>query len=63
MGGLIKKVVVFAAVDGLFLRPSLGDSQNAGIKIEYGSNKITTGSRPAEEDSETGLDSHGIVGT
>ena len=65
MSGLAKKLVIFAAVDGLFLQPtgqrlSISD-QSVGVKIEYGTNKITKASREADEAS-SGLESHGIVG-
>lgn len=64
MPGLSKKLLVFAAVDGLFLQSTglRGSSvDNGGVRIEYGTNKIISVSKK-DEDAENGLETHGIVG-
>lgn len=64
MPGLTKKLLVFAAVDGLFLQSTglRGSSvDNGGVRIEYGTNKITSVSKK-DESVENGLETHGIVG-
>lgn len=59
MPGLAKKLLVFAAIDGLFLQP-VGSGR--GVKIDYGtSNKLTPTSKP-EDGNEGGFEIHGIVG-
>lgn len=73
MPGLLRKLIVVAAVDGLILQPH-GNGQRNGsngacaIQIEYRTRKISLlpPSSPASpgrrEKKEGGLESHGIVG-
>ncbi|KXT05936.1 hypothetical protein AC578_298 [Pseudocercospora eumusae] len=65
MSGLAKKLFIFAAVDGLLLQPTgqrlSTTDQSIGVKIEYGTNKITAANEKADHDG-SGLESHGIVG-
>ncbi|CZT23913.1 related to SAC1-recessive suppressor of secretory defect [Ramularia collo-cygni] len=59
MPGLAKKLLVFAAIDGLFLQP-VGTGK--GVKIDYGTtNKVTSTTRSEERD-DTGFEVHGIIG-
>lgn len=64
MPGLARKLLIFAAVDGLFLQPA-GQRHSSidasGIRLEYGSNKISPGSKK-DDGADTGLEVHGIVG-
>lgn len=65
MPGLTRKLLIFAAVDGLFIQAAgqrAGDDRNAGVRIEYGSNKITAASEQNETLEGTSLEAHGIVG-
>ncbi|EME48020.1 hypothetical protein DOTSEDRAFT_51275 [Dothistroma septosporum NZE10] len=64
MPGLARKLLIFATVDGLFLqhvgqRASSIDA--SGIQVGYGSKSITTASQK-DENIESGLEVHGIVG-
>lgn len=60
MPGLVKKLLVFATIDGLFLE-SVGSGR--GVKIEYGtSNKITSTAKPEEGGGDGGFEVHGIIG-
>lgn len=60
MPGLAKKLLVFAAIDGLFLQP-VGTGGKA-VKIDYGvSNKITSTAK-AEDGDDNGFEVYGIVG-
>lgn len=66
MPGLARKLLLFAAVDGLFLQP-VGQRSSSidtgGIQVGYGNNKITTVSKKdGDGDAESGLEIHGIVG-
>ena len=68
MPGIIRKLLIFAAADGLVLQPiSPHRSQQrplTPIKIEYGSHRV----RPLlDEDGfrrgEHAIESHGVIGT
>lgn len=60
MPGLARKLLVIAAVDGLFLQP-VGSGKS--VRIDYGANnKITSTAKP-EDGDDVGLEVHGIVGT
>lgn len=69
MPGLTRKLLVFAAVDGLFLQPvgARTSDVHAGIRVEYGSNnnnnRIQHVSEKQDATEETQLEVHGIVGT
>ena len=65
MPGTIRKLVVFAAVDGLVLQPAAQRHQRPtqGLRIAYVTNKIVplgVGSR--KDTAAASFDSHGIVG-
>lgn len=59
MPGLAKKLLVFAAIDGLFLQP-VGSGK--AVKIEYGTNNRITSVAKAGDGEENGFEVHGIVG-
>lgn len=68
---MLRKLIIFAAVDGLILQPHGNGQRNANngacaIQIEYRTRKITLlpPSSPSwhEKNKEFGLESHGIVG-
>lgn len=59
MPGLAKKLLVFAAIDGLFLQP-VGPGK--AVKIDYGTSNKVTSIAKAEEGEESGFEVHGIVG-
>lgn len=64
MPGLARKLLIFAAVDGLFLQPigqRASSTDAGGIRLEYGSNKITTVTKQ-DDGTDSGLEVHGIVG-
>jgi hypothetical protein len=64
MPGLAKKLLIFAAVDGLFLQP-VGNKgtepSSKGFRIDYGTNRVTSAAKQDEGD-ESPLEVHGIVG-
>ncbi|KAL1961746.1 hypothetical protein VTN77DRAFT_1108 [Rasamsonia byssochlamydoides] len=70
MPGLVRKLVIFAAVDGLILQPNgnrhrNGDNAQSPIQIEYRTQKITTLPATAAEHPDkksVGLEAHGIAG-
>lgn len=59
MPGLAKKLLVFAAIDGLFLQP-VGPGK--GVKIDYGTTNKVSSTAKVEEEEDSGLEIHGIVG-
>lgn len=61
MPGLVRKLVVYAAVDGLILQPLHQRSQR-GLQIDYKSYKVSPSTaRPEPEDAS--LECYGIVGS
>ncbi|KAK4985074.1 hypothetical protein LTR66_007539 [Elasticomyces elasticus] len=66
MPGLVRKLLICAAVDGLLLQPSSSKGQTTStpsIKISYNTNVITPSlSNGPEDKSDTSLEAHGIVG-
>jgi hypothetical protein len=70
MPGLVRKLVIFAAVDGLILQPNgnghrNGSNTQSPIQIEYSTRKISTlPATPTEqpEKKSVSLEAHGIVG-
>jgi len=67
MPGLVRKLLIFAAVDGLILQPAPPKnhkpSTDQAIKIEYKSNAISPLLKDRrEEDTTSHLEAHGIVG-
>jgi len=67
MPGLIRKLLIFAAVDGLILQPAPPKnhkpSTEQAIKVEYKSNAITPLLKDRrDEDTTSYLEVHGIVG-
>ncbi len=66
MPGLVRKFMVFAAVDGLVLQPVAQRNQRAtpALRIAYSSHDITAlASDPRKDASSASFDAHGIVGT
>jgi len=66
MPGLVRKLIIFAAVDGLVLQPVAQRNQRAtpALRIAYSSHDIASlGSVPRKDASSTSFDAHGIVGT
>lgn len=64
MPGLIRRIFVFAAVDGLLLQSAPSSEPPVALRIEYKSQKLTSvPSISAEDYSEKPhLESHGIIG-
>ena len=64
MPGLIRRIFVFAAVDGLLLQSPPSSEPPVALRIEYKSQKLTSvASISAEDSSKTPhLESHGIIG-
>ena len=69
MPGLLRKLVIFAAVDGLILQPPLANLRNYGnndssLLIDYKTGRVSSLPASASELSErdSGLESYGLVG-
>ena len=67
MPGLVRKLVILAAVDGLILQPSTQRNQRAipSLCIKYDTHQIV-GAGPASQirdEASASLDTHGIVGS
>lgn len=67
MPGLIRKLLIFAAVDGLVLQPTPPrnhtPSTQQAIKIDYKGNvRPLLKDRREEDTAPTTLESHGIIG-
>ena len=67
MPGLVRKLIIFAAVDGLILQPSTQRNQKAipGLQIKYSTHELaaTNPASQIKDDSLTSFDAHGIVGS
>ncbi|KAM3423040.1 hypothetical protein BST61_g509 [Cercospora zeina] len=62
MPGLARKLLIFAAVDGLIVH-SAGQRGGRGTRIEYGTNTITAVSEKDHQPERSGLlEAHGLVG-
>ncbi|PPJ49710.1 hypothetical protein CBER1_02894 [Cercospora berteroae] len=62
MPGLARKLLIFAAVDGLIIQ-SAGQRGSGGTRIAYGTNNITAASEKDREPEGGGsLEAHGLVG-
>jgi hypothetical protein len=71
MPGLLRKLVIFAAVDGLVLQSHGNGGRNSGnyepqsVRIDYKTNKISSLSAAASDPAvrkEAGLEAFGLVG-
>ncbi|KAK4545326.1 hypothetical protein LTR36_003506 [Oleoguttula mirabilis] len=64
MPGLVRKILICAAADGLFLHPvGARDSDSRSVKIAYGTSTITPATRNGGDEGEANpLEAHGIVG-
>ena len=68
MPGVVRKLLVIAAVDALFLQPHVHRSQKAipGVSLSYGNKDIeikTATNFPSSRDSSiSSLEAHGVVG-
>lgn len=65
MPGVVRKLVILAAVDGLVLQPATqrNPQSTPSLRISYKSHDISPLGAPASRDvPSTSLDSHGIVG-
>lgn len=68
MPGLLRKLIIFAAVDGLILQPHgpgpRHNGNDSSIRIDYKTNKISSlsPSAPDQSGGESGLEVHGLVG-
>jgi len=61
MPGIARKLIICAAVDGLLLQPvGLKSSERGGVRIEYGTNTVTSVS--SDGGIGTGLEAYGIIG-
>ncbi len=67
MPGLVRKLLIYAAVDGLILQPVAQRNQRAGatVKIDYGTRAITPLLRDvdSEKDGVASFEAYGIIGT
>jgi hypothetical protein len=69
MPGIVRKVLIFAAVDGLVLQPAPPRNHKPAteqaIKLEYKTNAIVPllRDRRNEDTAPSTLEAHGIVGT
>ena len=63
MPGLVRKLVIFAAVDGLILQPAHQHqrSHHHSLHIAYETDSITRAKRQVSKD-DVFIESHGIVG-
>lgn len=66
MPGLVRKLVIFAAVDGLVLQPLAQRNQQrpiAPVKIDYKSHAVSPSLRDdGTESNKTSLEAYGIIG-
>ncbi|GKZ35052.1 hypothetical protein AbraIFM66950_005492 [Aspergillus brasiliensis] len=71
MPGLLRKLVIIAAVDGLILQSSgnglrhAGNNESSSLRIDYKTNKVSSLPAPAsdlDEDRDSGLEAYGLVG-
>jgi hypothetical protein len=64
MPGLIRRIFIFAAVDGLVLQPSGSLEAPAVLRIDYKSQKLTSAPPISAEEysKKPHLESHGIIG-
>ena len=60
MPGIIKKLVIIAAVEGLILHPA-GQRNQRSLQIKYGTHEISSLPAPALASASTEV--HGIVGS
>lgn len=66
MPSLVRKIAIYATVNGLVLRPVDSRSQKIiGLQINYSTHEITPRAPVADSDAELSpsLEVHGIVGT
>lgn len=67
MPGLVRKLVIVAAVDGLIVQPAAQRNQSGtpGLRIPYASSGISAidSTSRREDGSSTSIDAYGIVGT
>lgn len=66
MPGVIRKLLVFAAVDGLILQPVAQRNQRteAAVKIDYNTHSVVPQLQDpsAEHSAPVSFESHGIIG-
>jgi len=67
MPGMVRRVLIFAAVDGLILQPAQPRNHKSpteqAIKVEYRTNAISPLFKDSRDaDTAPALDAHGIVG-
>lgn len=66
MPSLVRKILIFAAVDGLVLQPVAQRNQrsDAAVKIDYNTHSILPQLRDvsAEQPAPLSFESHGIIG-
>lgn len=62
MPGIARKLLIFAAVDGLFVQSAHQQRGNHGTRIEYGTNRITAASERDDVLESSLLEAHGVVG-
>ena len=63
MPGLVRKLFIFATLEGLILQPHVNWNSSA-IRLDYRSNRVTQCSSVSPEDVRKGvyLESYGIIG-
>ena len=62
MPGIVKKLVIIAAVEGLILHPA-GQRNQRSIQIKYSTHEISSLASSTSSNSLSGHDFHGIVGS
>ena len=62
MPGIVKKLVIIAAVEGLILHPA-GQRNQRSIQIKYSTHEISSLASSTSSSSLSGHDFHGIVGS
>ena len=64
MPGIVRKLVIIAAVDGLLLLPSAQRLQRPipGLKLRYVNNEITTLESSQHDQKLASLEAYGVVG-
>ena len=67
MPGLVRRLTILAAVDGLILQPSTQRNQKAipGLQIRYNTHEIVDASPASQvkDESSASFDAYGIVGS
>lgn len=67
MPGLVRKLIILAAVDGIILQPATQRNQKAipGLQIRYNTHEIVAAgpASQAKDEASAVFEAHGIVGS